>query len=258
MIEDIVRITCLAGDSILEIYRRPYSVDIKDDKSPLTEADLAAHTLIVDSLAKLTPEIPIVSEEMTEEEKANNQGERFWLVDPLDGTKEFIKKTGEFTVNIALIEDGIPILGVVHTPAIQLTYWAEKGKGAFKKEGSNDPVAINCRKAQSDKLSVVASRDHAGPLVKSLLSTYPSAESSSMGSSLKFCMIAEGKADIYLRDVPTMEWDTAAAHCIVTESGGSITQLNQSPLIYNKPGLKNISIVTIGDRDFPWQIPTPG
>lgn len=255
MIEDIVRITRLAGDAILEIYKRSYSVDFKDDKSPLTEADLAAHAFIVDSLSKLTPDIPIVSEEMTEEEKTANQGDRFWLVDPLDGTKEFLKKTGQFTVNIALVEDGEPVLGVVHTPAIRLTYWAKRGEGVFKQEGDDSPVQIQARKASEQSMAVVASRDHAGPLVKELLSNYPDAESTSMGSSLKFCLIAEGKADIYLRDVPTMEWDTAAAHCIVNEAGGSVTLLNQEPLCYNKTGLKNPSIVTIGDPDFPWRLP---
>ncbi len=255
MIDEIVRISRLAGDAILEIYKRTYSVDTKDDKSPLTEADLASHAFINDSLSKLTPDIPVVSEEMTDEEKQGNQGERFWLVDPLDGTKEFIKKTGQFTVNIALIEEGVATLGVVHTPAIRLTYWGQRGRGAFKQEGDQPPVSITARKATPDNMAIVASRDHAGPLVKELLATYPDAESTSMGSSLKFCLVSEGKADIYLRDVPTMEWDTAAAHCIVSEAGGSITLLNQDPLLYNKPGLKNGSIIAIGDPDFPWKLP---
>lgn len=247
----------------MRFYGGSAPVDYKADDSPLTAADRAAHQLICARLRDLTPEIPILSEESEPEEIAERRSwPRFWLVDPLDGTKEFIKQTGEFTVNIALIEEGRPRLGVIYAPATGLTYMAEKDAGAFKQVGDEPPQAIHVRPsplnvqqpgthnpepATHRPLTIVASRDHAGPLVARLFERYPQAETKSMGSSLKFCLVAEGKADIYLRDLPTMEWDTAAAQCILETAGGEVRALGGGPLTYNKEDLKNPSVLAVGD-----------
>ena len=246
-----------AGAVILDYYGRPAPVDYKADDSPLTQADQASHRHIVAALRALTPDIPVLSEESDPAEIADRHNwERFWLVDPLDGTKEFIKQTGQFTVNIALIEGEEPVLGVVHVPVQQLTYWASP-EGAFKQEGDGDPQAIRTRSAEADRLTVVASRDHAGPEVAAILERMHAAgvevESASMGSSLKFCLVAEGAADYYPRTVPTMEWDTAAAQCVVERAGGQVTTLDGSRLTYNKQSLRNPSVMTFGDADVDWQ-----
>ena len=174
-------------------------------------------------------------------------------MDPLDGTKEFIKKSGSFTVNIALIKQREPILGVVHAPAMALTYYAERGGGAWRMEKDESPVSVRVRKADPDQLCVVASKDHAGPEVAAMLERIPGAELASMGSSLKFCLVAEGKADFYPRFVPTMEWDTAAAQCIVEVAGGTVLDLDGAPLHYQKVPLKNPSIITVGDQAVDWK-----
>ena len=179
--------------------------------------------------------------------------EKFWLVDPLDGTKEFIKKSGEFTVNIALIQAGRPILGVVHCPVTGITYSAESGQGAWRQDKDGPFTAIHARKADAAALAVVASRDHAGPRVSKMLARMPGAELASVGSSLKFCLVAEGKADVYLRDLPTMEWDTAAAQCVVEAAGGQVLTLDGNALSYRKPEMRNPAILTIGDPAFPWR-----
>jgi 3'(2'), 5'-bisphosphate nucleotidase len=170
----------------------------------------------------------------------------------MDGTKEFIKKTGEFTVNIALVDKTRPVIGMIYVPVQELFYWADPVGGAYKEQKSSGaaPAPIACRKASLDHLAIVASRDHAGPAVKELLARFPDAETRSMGSSLKFCLVAEGKADVYLRDVPTMEWDTAAAQCIVEAAGGTVCSLDRKPLSYNKQVLRNPSILTLGDPSF--------
>jgi 3'(2'), 5'-bisphosphate nucleotidase len=243
-----------AGRRILSFYRRPGAVEQKADSSPLTQADRAAHELILHELRRLTPEIPVLSEESPEEEIAGRRSwTRFWLVDPLDGTKEFLKQTGEFTVNLALIEEGAPVLGVVHVPVRGLTYYAGRGRGAYCSLPPEEPRRIQVRRADPARLGVVASRDHAGPLVRALLERLPGAHTLSMGSSLKFCLVAEGGADLYLRDLPTMEWDTAAAQCIVEEAGGEVTDLAGHRLRYNKPILQNPPILTVGDRKLDWK-----
>ncbi|MDA0749579.1 MAG: 3'(2'),5'-bisphosphate nucleotidase CysQ [Verrucomicrobia bacterium] len=254
MIETVKTIASEAGEKILSFYGQPIPVEKKSDDSPLTKADLAAHHAIVAGLKDLDNTIPVLSEEAKEipfEERRS--WDRFWVVDPMDGTKEFIKQTGEFTVNIALVQGGISSLGVVYVPAKNLFYWAEKGKGAFKQVKEEASLAIKVRKADPEALSIVASRDHAGPMVQELLERYPTAQTQSMGSSLKFCLVAEGKADVYLRDVPTMEWDTAAAQCIVEESGGVVKDIDGSVLLYNKEVLRNPSIITLGDPLFAWK-----
>ncbi len=249
MIEQLQQIAEGAGREILRFYSEDCTAERKADNSPLTLADTASHEFISKALRDLDPSIPILSEEGADTDYlARAAWERFWLVDPMDGTKEFIKKTGEFTVNLALVEGTRAVLGVIYVPVQGLFYWADREGGAHKLTKGRSPVSICCRNANLDQLTIVASRDHAGPEVKALLGRFPTAETRSMGSSLKFCLIAEGSADIYLRDVPTMEWDTAAAQCIVEAAGGSVVMLDSEPLTYNKPELRNPSILTLGDR----------
>ncbi len=257
LLTQITTIARDAGQVILDYYGRPAPVDYKADDSPLTQADRASHHHIVAALREATPEIPVLSEESDPEEITRRRSwTRFWLVDPLDGTKEFIKQTGQFTVNIALIEGAEPVLGVVHVPVQHLTYWAS-ADGAFKQEGNAEPTPIRTRAADTGRLTVVASRDHAGPEVAAILERMAEAgvevESASMGSSLKFCLVAEGAADFYPRTVPTMEWDTAAAQCIVEAAGGRVTTLDGTRLGYNKESLRNPSVMTFGDAAVDWQ-----
>jgi 3'(2'), 5'-bisphosphate nucleotidase len=248
-IDDIIAIARNAGDAIMEIYTKDFSVEYKEDQSPLTEADQKANEIIVEGLSALNPNIPILSEEGRDipyEERKN--WEYFWMVDPLDGTKEFIKKNGEFTVNIALIHNGIPVLGVVYAPALDEMYWAKKGDSAYK-NGQKLPLYTNLD--TSKLLRVVASKSHLSPetqeYIDQLAKTTETIECISKGSSLKLCMIAEGGADIYPRLAPTMEWDTAAADAIVRESGKMAYQLeNNRPMLYNKQNLLNPYFVVKG------------
>ncbi len=246
MIDDLLQIARAAGAIIFEHYGQPIPAEKKADDSPLTIADRASHAHIVAALARLTPDIPIISEEGELPTPAERSGwNRFWLVDPLDGTKEFIKQTGEFTVNIGLIEDGIPTTGVVYAPVTGLMYWAADGT-AWKQLAADAPTRIESGSyTASAPPTLVASRDHAGPAVKELTNRHPTAALRSMGSSLKFCLVAEGAADLYLRDVPTMEWDTAAAHAVLLAAGASLRQLDGAPLAYNKAELRNPAIVTL-------------
>ena len=230
-----------AGKEILNIYETgDFSVEAKADDSPLTLADRAAHHTIVSCLEKTS--IPILSEEGKEipfEQRAN--WEYFWMVDPLDGTKEFIKKNGEFTVNIALIHKGEVVVGVVYPPVLDEMYWAVKGKGAYKeKDGMERLLKTSARELSRKGLKVVASRSHMSTETEAFVSGLDQPEIVSKGSSLKFLLVAEGEADVYPRFGPTMEWDTAAAHVIVTEAGGKVTLDDQiTPLSYNKEDLLN-------------------
>jgi 3'(2'), 5'-bisphosphate nucleotidase len=243
-----------AGEKIMDFYQGGAEVTWKEDASPLTSADSASHDFLVESIRSLTPEVPIISEESEEAaEGLIGHAKWFWLVDPLDGTKEFLKGTNEFTVNIALIEEGRPILGIVHAPALNVIYYGVRNSGSWRKNGNRAPVSTSARRADPWRLSVVASKDHAGPLVGAMLNRLTSPQLQSMGSSLKFCLVAEGKADLYLRDLPTMEWDTAAAQCIVEAAGGGVYSLDGERLRYGKPGLKNGAIVTVGDTRFDWR-----
>ncbi|MEJ2212617.1 MAG: 3'(2'),5'-bisphosphate nucleotidase CysQ [Gammaproteobacteria bacterium] len=236
-IKDIVKIAWEAGEKILEVYaREDFGTRLKSDDSPLTEADLAAHHVIVDGLTALDSSIPILSEESANIDWETRQTwQKYWLVDPLDGTKEFIKRNGEFTVNIALIENHKPVAGVVYAPVLQTTYFADKG-GAFKLVDSN----IDAEKIQisphtdGETWKVVGSRSHAGDSLKAFLAELGEHEMVAMGSSLKLCLVAEGKAHIYPRLGPTSEWDTAAAHAVVKAAGGEVVQAeNDEPLLYN-------------------------
>jgi 3'(2'), 5'-bisphosphate nucleotidase len=245
-------IAIAAGEVIVEHYASRLSATSKADASPVTAADRAANDAICSALDALTPGVPVVSEEHGASH-ALQDADVFWLVDPLDGTREFIKGTGEFTVNIALVEQGVPTMGVVHVPALQVTYYAARRAAAFRSEGDRSEQIGVHRPVRRDGLRVVASRDHAGPAVQELLATLPNASTLSMGSSLKFCLVAEGRADVYVRDVPTMEWDTAAAHCVVAAAGGEVlTFPGLDPLSYGKPAYRNPSIVTVGDTSASW------
>jgi len=260
-----VNIARKAGERILEIYDRGFDVETKADGSPLTTADRLAHELIVTELEKMDPDIPLLSEESPGEifEQRRNWN-RFWLIDPLDGTKEFVSRRGEFTVNIALIENGQPVLGVVHTPVQQLTHWAWAGGDALRQHGSGNPSAIRARIHEGGKPTIVASRSHGrGNLEKYLAGVekkFGGYELTSMGSALKICIVAEGKADVYPRLGPTSEWDTAAAHCVLTAAGGSVNDQNGEPLRYNKESILNPWFIASGAGDENWCgfLPDPG
>ena len=229
-----------AGKAIIEIYNKDFRIEYKDDKSPLTEADLKSNEIICNSLLELYPNIPILSEENKaapyEERK---KWEYYWCIDPIDGTKEFIKKNGEFTVNIALIHKDIPVLGVVYAPVLDDMYSAKQNEGAFK-NGKKLPLYTN--ENPSKKLSVVASKSHLSEETQVFIDALDTKEIEqvSKGSSLKLCMVAEGIADIYPRLAPTMEWDTAAADAVVREAGKMTYQFeSEKPVVYNKENLLN-------------------
>lgn len=246
-IQDVVQLAQTAGDAIMDIYKKDFDVEFKADESPLTEADKSAHLVIEAGLIKINAEIsgdiPILSEEGKDIDFADRKDwEYFWLVDPLDGTKEFVKKNGEFTVNIALIHNGIPVLGVVYAPALDVSYWAKQGDGAFK-NGERLPLKAE---TERDTYKVVASRSHMSDETKQFvdaIETDKQKELISIGSSLKICLVAEGEADIYPRLGPTMEWDTGAAHAIVSEAGKTLQKYTfeegRAVHPYNKPNLLN-------------------
>lgn len=243
LLDRVIAIAREAGRAILDIYQTNFEVSYKDDKSPLTLADKRAHQIIEQGLKALEPQFSILSEEGRDipyEERKN--WEYFWLVDPLDGTKEFIKRNGEFTVNIALIHKNRPVLGVIYSPVKDLMYYAEEGKWAFKLEGEKLTKLNADKKATAGKngYRVIVSRSHMTPEVEEFLKGIPIKEKISAGSSLKFCLVAEGKADIYPRFSPTMEWDTAAGQVIVEQAGGVVLNKDSGEsLKYNKKNLKN-------------------
>jgi len=243
-----------AGEKILEVYNTEFSVEEKDDKSPLTAADMASHNTIVAGLGALTPEIPVLSEESAKipyEERA--AWDTYWLIDPLDGTKEFIKRNGEFTVNIALIHNGAPVLGVVYVPVSGVTYAACEGQGAIKETPAEGEKPIRVRKLADGPVAVVGSRSHQGDSLKAFLARLGEHEIVSMGSSLKICLVAEGVADVYPRLGLTSEWDTAAAHCVVEQAGGSLTDLEMQRLCYNtRDSLLNPFFFVFGDGSRDW------
>ncbi len=256
LLQPVRQITLSAGRKALEFYKRELPIEVKADNSPLTLADKASHRLIVAELERLTPEIPVVSEESADGESISLASDQWlWLVDPLDGTKEFIKQTGQFTVNIGLVHNGYPVLGVVHVPVSGTCYLGVKSDattGAWLQEADGDPQPIKTRTADPEHLTVVASRDHAGPVVEAFLKRLSGADVTSMGSSLKFCLVAEGKADFYPRVVPTFQWDTAAAQAIIEAAGGQLTELDGQRLAYRKDRLRNPSVMTFGDSTIDW------
>ncbi|HTW48924.1 MAG TPA: 3'(2'),5'-bisphosphate nucleotidase CysQ [Acidobacteriaceae bacterium] len=250
LLPHVVTLAREAGRAVLQVYSEVNpAVEYKQDNSPLTQADMASHHIIVDGLARLKPNWPILSEESQEIPFEQRRAwQSYWLVDPLDGTREFLRRNGEFTINIALMEDRRPILGVVFAPAIDKLYSACRGGGAWvDHQASVSP--IRTAKPGSGSTRVVVSRSHASG--EERLEGFPElagpCEYLVMGSSLKFCLVAEGAADFYPRTGPTMEWDTAAAQCVVEQAGGSVTDLEGNPMRYNKPVLLNPGFVVRGE-----------
>lgn len=254
LLREVEAIAREAGAAILGIYARNFTVQEKADKSPLTEADVAAHTIISRRLSELSPSLPILSEEDIDGFSGPDQAGRYWLVDPLDGTKEFIKRNGEFTVNIALIAKGRPVLGVVFAPMLDTIYFAAQGMGAFRQigEGEQEQICV----AEHDvgtSWKVVGSRSHAGDSLREVLQLLGAHEMLSMGSSLKFCMVAEGSADVYPRLGLTSLWDTAAAQCIVEQAGGRVIKLTGEPLGYGDTSeILNPYFIVHGQSDVDW------
>ena len=256
LMPELIATAKAAGDAIMQVYEsEDFGVETKADNSPLTKADLASNKVILERLSKLTPDIPVLSEESKHLPYAERKDwTQFWLVDPLDGTKEFIKRNGEFTVNIALVENGVPVFGVVYAPALKLTYWAAAGLGAFRGDDAANSPKIKAKDYTDGPLNLVASRSHAGAatetLVKELEQT-TKVNLVSSGSSLKLCLVADGQAHLYPRFGPTMEWDTAAAQCVAEQAGASVREPGGGPLRYNKENLLNPHfIVTKSDALF--------
>jgi len=242
-LERLSQLARQAGAATLEHYHAGVAVAQKGDRGPVTAADHAAHAIIVPALEAWDPGIPVISEEGAIPDAAARAGwRRFWLVDPLDGTKEFIHRNGEFTVNIALIEDGVPVLGVIHAPALALTYRAGRGLGSWRQRGNEPAEPIwSDRPAAGQALRVAESRSHPSAELEAWVQTVPVAARVPVGSSLKFCLVAEGSADVYPRLGPTMEWDVAAGDCIYRHSGRAAPRT--SPLVYNQVELRNPSFV---------------
>ena len=244
-----------AAAAILGIYDSAFAVEHKADASPLTAADLAAHRILVEGLERLTPDIPVLSEEAAEDATWNVRAEwrRLWLVDPLDGTREFVKRNGEFSVNLALVEDGDVIFAVVQAPVTGELWHATRGLGAFRREGDHD-IALQSRRPAQAPLRVAASRSHRDGRTEAFIAQLGDIEPVSLGSSLKFCRLADGRLDAYPRFGPTSEWDTAAGQCILEAAGGLVVDPKGRPLCYNqRDTLLNGDFLAIGDPGLPWR-----
>lgn len=243
-----------AGEAILEVYEREdVGVEEKSDKSPVTDADHAANEVILGALREAAPNVPILSEESAHAAASVREGWRaLFLVDPLDGTKEFIHKRGDFTVNIAVVLEGRPLAGVVHAPALDATFYGKRGQGATRQQGSGAPEPIATAPWPTDgPVRVVASRSHLNDETRVFLEALPNHELVQAGSSLKFCRLAEGAADLYPRLAPTMEWDTCAAQAVLEAAGGAVMRADEGvPLTYNKPDLLNPHFVAAGDPTY--------
>ncbi len=256
LVNPVCEIAKQAGAEIKKIYSEGFEIQEKNDHSPLTTADIASHEIITSELKMLTPDIPLLSEESTSISfNERSSWKNYWLIDPLDGTREFIKRNGEFTVNIALIMEHSSNLGVVYAPVQDVTYFASRNYGAYKQTENQTPEKITARTSTPDnKPTICGSRSHAGKSLQALQDKIGDFELISMGSSIKMCLVAEGVADIYPRFGPTSEWDTAAAHCIVNESGGKIVDTELKTLRYNtKDSLLNPSFLAIGDMNQQWR-----
>ena len=249
MLDNLVDISRLAGDEILDVYNGMINVTLKDDLSPLTDADRRSNTVITDRLSQLYPDIPILSEEGQEINYSDRKGwNLFWLIDPLDGTKEFIKRNGEFTVNIALIEDGQPIAGVVYAPTKDTFWYGSREVGSFIIKGEARPEKISVIDNSHDPIKIVSSRSHPSSKLKSYLDRFKNHEIVNMGSSLKICLVADGSAHIYPRLGPTMEWDSGAGHAVLRYAGGFLTDTTtEEELIYNKKNLRNPDFICYGE-----------
>ena len=259
MHDALIDIATAAGREILSVYETAFDVATKDDASPLTEADLRAHRVIMDGLAELTPDVPVVSEEAVPPPfDVRRHWPRYWLVDPLDGTKEFVSRNGEFTVNIALIEGGEPVLGVGGVPVQGYIYIGDCRHKSAWRTGANARERLRTRAMGGHPLTVVASRRHGSERLSAYLDVLGEAfgdmERKPVGSSLKFCLLAEGKADLYPRLGPTSEWDIAAAHAVLQAAGGRVMRTDGRPLRYNtKASFLNPDFVAVADAEFPWR-----
>jgi 3'(2'), 5'-bisphosphate nucleotidase len=254
--EGIVALAREAATRILTVYDSDFAVEHKDDRSPLTAADLAAHHCIVAGLERLAPDIPVLSEESAQDVPAlvRRQWSRMWLVDPLDGTREFVKRNGEFTVNIALIDGGVPVLGVVQAPVTGVLWHGQRGRGAFRRDGDVD-TAIRTRAPASAPLRVAASRSHRDARTEAFMARMGEVEPIGIGSSLKFCRLAEGAMDVYPRFGPTSEWDTAAGQCVLEAAGGVVVDPKGRALRYNqRDTILNGDFLALGDPALPWRV----
>ncbi|MEX2123792.1 MAG: 3'(2'),5'-bisphosphate nucleotidase CysQ [Woeseia sp.] len=254
LIEPVVATAIAAGAAILEVYATDFDIEAKEDDSPLTLADMSAHRCILDGLGRLTPDMPVISEESgLPDFDLRRAWQRYWLVDPLDGTREFVKRNGEFTVNIALIDHHRPVLGVVHVPVMGKTYVGCEGRGAELRSADGERHPIHIAVESANPVRVVGSRSHRGASLDAFLEKLENFEMVPMGSSLKFCLVAEGAADVYPRLGPTSEWDTAAAQAVAEQAGGAVLQLDGKPLSYNeKPDILNPHFMVLGPRDHDW------
>lgn len=262
--ESVIALANRAAAEIMAVYDRPgtaggFDVVRKADDSPLTEADLASHRCIVEGLQALTPEIPVLSEESAHEIawEQRKAWTRLWLVDPLDGTREFVKRNGEFTVNIALIEDGVAVFGVIQAPATGELWWGDLAHGAYRRNPAGE-IALETRVPALPPLRVAASRSHRDARTEAFMARMAAQvgeiEAVGVGSSLKFCKVAEGAIDIYPRFAPTSEWDTAAGQCIVEAAGGRVLDPRERPFRYNqRETLLNGDFVALGDMRLPWR-----
>ncbi|WP_226595699.1 3'(2'),5'-bisphosphate nucleotidase CysQ [Marinobacter nauticus] len=250
ILPDVIKIADEASEKVLHIYQSDFKVNYKEDHSPITAADIASHDIIVKGLRQISRDIPIFSEEGEEipwEER--KKWRRFWLIDPIDGTKDFAQRTGEFTVNIAMIEDGEPVMGVVTAPALKEAFWGIKGEGAHMRDRTGRVHRIRVAEPK-DTLRVVASKNHLNEETRAFIEALGSHETVQAGSSLKFCRIAEGHADIYPRMGPTSEWDTAAAHAVLVAAGGKVQTPEGQPLVYGKENILNPHFIAAGNWYF--------
>lgn len=250
LLADVIKIADEAGEKVLRIYQSDFTVSYKEDESPITAADVASHDIIVKGLRSLSQDIPILSEEGAQAPwEERKHWRRFWLVDPIDGTKEFTQRSGEFTVNIALIEDGEPVMGAVTAPALKEAFWGVKGEGANKRDRTGRVYRIRVAEPQATK-RVVASKNHLNDETRAFIETLGAHKTIQAGSSLKFCRIAEGYADIYPRMGPTSEWDTAAAHAVLVAAGGNVHTVDGKPLRYGKEDVLNPYFIAAGNWYF--------
>lgn len=252
----VIAVARAAAAEILKVYDSDFDVVRKDDASPLTAADLAAHRCIVDGLGALTPDVPVLSEEstgITEDQRL--RWRRLWIVDPLDGTREFVKRNGEFTVNIALVEDGVATFGVVLAPVTGVAWHGGHRIGAQRQGRDGIDMPIHARAPAHAPLRVAASRSHRDPRSQAFIARMGEVEPVGLGSSLKFCAIAEGVMDVYPRFGPTSEWDTAAGQAVLEGAGGAVVDLRGRPFRYNQRGtLLNGEFVALGDPALPWRV----
>lgn len=252
--EPVLALAMRAAGEILRIYASDFAIHLKSDRTPVTAADLAAHAVLCEGLARLTPDIPVLSEESAPDEHPQRLGwPRLWLVDPLDGTREFVARSGEFSINIALVEDHLPVFGLILMPVSGAAYWAWRGGGAWKLVPGSTPVPIRCRALGSGPVRVAGSRRHTGHLLQTYLGYLGEHVYRGIGSALKACLIAEGEADVYPRFGPTSEWDTAASQILLEEAGGGLCDGARRPLRYNaRHTLINPDFLAFGDAGHDW------